>query len=398
MGVSRKPTVLSVFTGAGGLDLGLELAGFQTVACIEVDETARATIRANRPPWPFLDPADVTQVVDVLSPQAIGMSRGELDVLAGGPPCQPFSKAAQWSVRGATGLRDPRARCVEAFIRLLDVFLPRVMLIENVPGFAKGRNNAVPLIEQALARINKQFGVQYSLESRVLNASDYGVPQRRERAILIATRDRCSFQWPEPTHAITPVRAWDALANVHERGYPPLTGRWSALLPSIPEGQNYIWHTPHGGGLPLFGYRTRYWSFLLKLAKNQPAWTIAAQPGPATGPFHWDNRPLTMREMLRLQSFPASWKVAGDRRAQILQVGNATPPLLSEVIGRAIGQGIFGLRYDGSPRLYISRKSTIPPPARLQRVPVPYRRLQGNHLAHPGAGRGPRPVSRPEAA
>jgi DNA (cytosine-5)-methyltransferase 1 len=390
--------VLSVFTGAGGLDLGLELAGFQTVAGIEVDETARATVRANRPTWRFLDPAEVARLAGLLTPQSIGMNPGDLDVLAGGPPCQPFSKAAQWSLRGAAGLRDPRARCVEAFLRLLEVFLPRVMLIENVPGFAKGRNNAIPRIEEALARINRRFNVHYSLQSRILNAMHYGVPQRRERAILVAIRDRRSFQWPDSTHTARPIRAWDALADLREKEHPQLTGRWSALLPSIPEGQNYIWHTPRGGGLPLFGYRTRYWSFLLKLAKDQPAWTIAAQPGPATGPFHWDNRPLTIREMLRLQSFPASWTVAGDRRVQVLQVGNATPPLLAEVIGRAIGQQIFGLRYEGPPSLSISRKTKIPPQTRAQRVPVPYIRLQGDHSPHPGVGRGPRPASRPEAA
>src|SRR5690606_36479620 len=136
----------------------------------------------------------------------------------------------------------------------------------------------------------------------------YGVPQIRERFFMIAARDGSDFTFPEPTHApeqdasgqlalpnVEPYRtACDALGDVEPESTDDLEmqGKWAALLPSIPEGHNYLWHTDRGGGLPLFCWRRRYWSFLLKLAKNLPSWTIQAQPGPAIGPFHWNNRRL----------------------------------------------------------------------------------------------------------
>ena len=101
-------------------------------------------------------------------------------------------------------------------------------------------------------------------------------------------------------------------------------------------------YRPRRRGLPLFGYRCKFWSFLLKLAKNQPSWTLPANPGPSTGPFHWSNRPLSIREMLRLQTFPASWKLPDvSRVTKVRLVGNATPPLLTEILGRSIGAQLF---------------------------------------------------------
>jgi DNA (cytosine-5)-methyltransferase 1 len=121
-------------------------------------------------------------------------------------------------------------------------------------------------------------------------------------------------------------------------------GKWADLLPSIPEGENYLWHTDRGGGMPLFGWRRCYWSFLLKLAKDKPSWTIQAQPGPAIGPFHWANRRLSMRELCRLQTFPDDVVVTGARGSVQRQLGNAVPSLLAEVFARAIRTQLLGLR------------------------------------------------------
>ena len=115
-------------------------------------------------------------------------------------------------------------------------------------------------------------------------------------------------------------------------------GKWADLLPSIPEGSNYLHHTDRGEGMPLFGWRRRYWTFLLKLAKNRPSWTIQAQPGPAVGPFHWSNRRLSVRELSRLQTFPDDVNIVGGKGSAQKQLGNAVPSLLAEVIGRAIRQ------------------------------------------------------------
>jgi DNA (cytosine-5)-methyltransferase 1 len=196
------------------------------------------------------------------------------------------------------------------------------------------------------------------------------------------------FVWPGLSE---PRVAWDAIGDLEpELDLPELKGKWATLLPTVPEGQNYLWHTDRGGGEQLFGYRTRYWSFLLKLAKDQPSWTLPAHPGPSTGPFHWDNRPLSVRELLRLQSFPADWMVEGTRVEQVRQVGNATPPLLAEAIGRSVAAHIAGVATPADDRtLEIPMCRPIPPAHRVKPLPASYRTLIGYHADHPGHGLGP---------
>jgi DNA (cytosine-5)-methyltransferase 1 len=168
-----------------------------------------------------------------------------------------------------------------------------------------------------------------------------------------------------------------------------MRGKWAGLLPSVPEGQNYLWHTARGGGLPLFGWRRRYWNFLLKLAKDQPSWTVQAQPGPSVGPFHWKNRRLSIRELCRIQTFPDDLVITGDRTAAQRQVGNAVPSLLAEVLARAIRQQLLG-QAPSSPvlRLLPPVRRPLPPPEAVLRVAAPFHRLAGDHAPHPGTGRG----------
>ena len=287
---SRERTVLSLFTGAGGLDLGLEAAGFEPVLCVEVDEDSRATLKQNRPGWRLADPGDI----HLLEPDAIlrqaGLKSGELRLLAGGPPCQPFSKSAYWSNGNGRRLHDPRAHTLRAYVRVVEATLPEVLLLENVKGLAyKNKDEGIKLLRRELAAINRRNGTSYALQEIHLNTAAYGVPQMRERLFLVATSDGRSFELPPPTYGegdgLERRRtAWDAIGHLDHETWPPElnpTGRWAALLPSIPEGHNYLWHTPRNhqkDSEPLFGWRTRYWSFLLKLAKNQPSWTIQAEP------------------------------------------------------------------------------------------------------------------------
>ena len=221
-----------------------------------------------------------------------------------------------------------------------------MLLIENVVGFVRSDHGAMRVLHRGLERINRDLGSSYALHHHVLDAADYGVPQHRRRAIVVASRDGKFLEPPEATHRNRPMRAWDAIGDLPDPASAliPL-GTWaSELLPSIPEGTNYQWLTAHGGGEELFGYRTRYWSFLLKLARDRPSWTLSASPGPSTGPFHWNNRQLTVRERLRLQSFPDDWSLAGSVRSQLRMAGNATPPLLAEVIGHALRPKCSGCR------------------------------------------------------
>ena len=175
-----------------------------------------------------------------------------------------------------------------------------------------------------------------------------------------------------------------------------MRGKWGDLLASIPEGQNYLWHTDRGGGRPLFGWRRRYWSFLLKLAKDRPSWTIQAQPGPAIGPFHWKNRLLSHRELCRLQTFPDDVTMLGGRGDVQRQIGNAVPSLLSEVLGREILTQFLGREVKGELRLMPPDKRPFPPAERTLAVPSKFLELLGSHAAHPGTGKGYGAIQRSE--
>jgi DNA (cytosine-5)-methyltransferase 1 len=398
-----KPKVISLYTGAGGLDYGFEAAGFDTAVAVEMNHESCETLRANRP-WRIIE-RDILQVPSAEILKVGGIKKGEAAILIGGPPCQPFSKAGYWSKGDALRLDDPRAATLSAYLRVLEDTTPAAFLLENVEGLAyRGKDEGLRLLLDAIGGINRRTRSKYRPRFQVLNAADYGVPQLRKRVIMIASRDGAEFEFPKPTHADPALTqedlfarlpsyrtAWDALADV---GPEPdedvaLRGRWAELLPSIPEGNNYLWHTDRMGGLPLFGWRRRYWSFLLKLAKNQPSWTVQAQPGPAVGPFHWQNRRLAMRELARIQTFPDDVRVIGSRMEMQRQIGNAVPSLLGEVLAREISRQVLGSRTTSlAPKLLPPDRSPVPPPERVTKVPKKFLPLVGEHSAHPGTGLG----------
>lgn len=394
---------MSLFTGAGGLDIGLETAGFQTRLCIEVDDDARASIKRNRPDWPLATPGDIHAHApkDLLA--VAGLKETELDLLAGGPPCQPFSKSSYWSAGDSRRLLDPRAATLDAYLKMVDATLPRVMLLENVRGLTfDGKDEGFRLLERGLERINRRKKTAYRPKVLHLNAAHYGIPQLRERVFIVAARSGAILNAPTPTHGnhkgLEPFRTtWDAIGDLDAVHLPydlAVSGKWARLLPSIPEGENYLWHTPNGGGEPLFGWRTRFWSFLLKLAKNRPSWTIQAEPGPATGPFHWRSRLLSVRELCRLQTFPDNYVIVGNRRSAQRQLGNAVPCALAELLGLEIQRQLFGVAGLRSHlELIPKRRPSCPPPQRRAKVPKEYLELRGKHRHHPGVGRGPGAVS-----
>ena len=405
-----QPTVISLYTGAGGLDYGFEAAGFRTAAAVEMDAQCCETVRQNRPEWGVIE-CDIHEVPTEEILERGGLVRGDVDVLIGGPPCQPFSKSGYWAKGDSLRLDDPRASTLNAYMRVVQESQPRALLLENVAGMSfNGKSEGVSLLLQFIDEINARVGTNYQPTFQVLRAADYGVPQLRERFFLIAARDGTEFQFPAPTHVadddgaqlsfpgLQPYRtAWDAmgdLPNDQDDSLQP-RGKWAGLLPTIPEGNNYLWHTDRGGGKPLFGWRRRYWSFLLKLAKDRPSWTIQAQPGPAIGPFHWKNRRLSARELCRLQTFPDDVDITGGLSAVQRQLGNAVPSLLAEVLAREIRTQLLDLPPIDMPlRLLPPRRTPVPDPEPLQRVPREYLKHIGDHAAHPGTGQGYRALRR----
>ncbi len=396
-----SPSCISLFTGAGGLDVGLEAAGFAVRLCVEMEPVARATLERNRPQWPLSTPGDIHLLPNAELLRQARVRRREVDLLAGGPPCQPCSKSGYWSLGDSRRLSDPRASTLAAYLRVVEATLPRVLLLENVRGISfRGKDEAVHYLRDGLARINCRNETAYDLSILHVNAADFGVPQLRERVLLIAARDGTPFEPPAPLRGpqgsglAAYATAWDAIGDLRCEADGPdiqLSGKWADLLPSIPEGRNYLWHTPQLGGKPLFGWRTKYWSFLLKLAKNQPSWTIQAAPGPATGPFHWDNRRLSIRELARIQTFPDKYVFEGSYAEAQKQIGNAVPCALGEVLGVEIRRQLLR---DGTrrrnPRLGTpASRMPTPPPEQPHPVPRRYLVLEAGHSPHPGTGKGP---------
>ncbi|ABA87679.1 DNA cytosine C5-methyltransferase, M.Sac I family [Syntrophotalea carbinolica DSM 2380] len=397
---------ISLYTGAGGLDLGLEAAGFETTVAVEIDKWACQTLCHNRPNWNPIE-EDIHNVSCATLSEIGGFNSGEASLLIGGPPCQPFSKAAYWVKGDTKRLDDPRADTLTAYLRVLKDLTPKAFLMENVFGITyKGKDEAIQLLRRIVNEINREKGTKYTFSLGVLNAANYGVPQVRERVFIVGSRDGKEFQFPEPTHQnpesiseslfpLSPwLTSWDAIGDLDELEHENLKvkGKWGDLLPSIPEGSNYLHHTDRGEGLPLFGWRTRYWSFLLKLSKSRPSWTIQAQPGSAIGPFHWKSRRLSPREMCRLQTFPDTYEVLGSLTEIQRQLGNAVPSLIGEVLGREIRRQFFNGKISNPLRLLQKTNNNKFKREVIHPVPPKYLPLQGDHKAHPGTGRGPQAI------
>jgi DNA (cytosine-5)-methyltransferase 1 len=319
--------VISLYTGVGGLDLGFEAAGFETAVAVEIDPEAVATLRHNRD-WPVLD-RDIHTISSKELLKRAGLRAGEVDALIGGPPCQPFSKSGYWASGDTLRLDDPRAGTLGAYLRVLRDTLPKTFLLENVPGLAYQRKSeGLELIARTIRKVNRDRGTSYTLAVAKLNAADFGVPQIRERVFVIGACDGEEFSFPASTHVPAdggrlPLgqrpysTAWDAIGDLENDDEPELRvrGKWADLLPSIPEGENYLWHTHRGGGLPLCGWRRA----LLELPPEARQGTsLVDDPGPA-GP---GDRAIPLEEPapLGLRALPPAdptGRLLGARRSRL---------------------------------------------------------------------------------
>jgi len=338
---------ISLFSGCGGLDLGLHEAGFRTVLASDLEPLCAETWRRNMPSVPFLGGRIGTWTrADVAD--AMGGAIGEIDLIAGGPPCPPFSKSRFYRKDMPRALDDPNGwETINGYLRMLDWVRPRTFILENVKGLAyKVHADA---LETIIARAEK---LGYKVSTDVLNAANFGVPQIRERCFVVGSLD-CEIALPQPTHSSDPVdgrlpwvTAGVVLADLDteenasdERHF--AGGQHHGLLRQVPPGDNYLFFTEKRGHPdPKFKWRGRYWSFLLKLSPDMPSWTIQARRSNNMGPFHWRNRILRIGEIKRLQTFPDDFELAGTVEQQWRQVGNAVPPMLAAAVGRSVAETV----------------------------------------------------------
>jgi|SRR5665213_883392 len=390
------PSVVSVFSGIGGLDAGLERSGFEVVCGIEKSPIAQAALRKLFPHWPLSSIGDVHEVTGAKVLAQIGLKRGDLSLLSAGPPCQPYSKASAW-VRPASRSRDPRASTIPALFRLAADLVPRAILIENVPELVS-QSRGHDTLRKSFDRLNGRTGANYHPTIFDIECSEFGVPQRRRRVFILADREGRTLLAPSVTHGdgsgmLPRLSSWDAIGHLDTEIWSDElrpTGYWADLLSTIPEGENYLHHTARGGGMSLFGWRTKYWSFLLKLAKSRPSWTISATPGPATGPFHWRSRRLSFRELAALQTFPAPRDPGLSLRESQRLMGNAVPSAIGELFGRLIRRDVLGIKSPSGPlTLLPEHRNDCPGAEKATKVAAKYECHAGEHIDHPGVGKGP---------
>ncbi len=345
--VGSRGVAISLFSGAGGLDLGTEDAGYEVVAAVEHNDDAAATMEKN---FTHLRSEvireDILQVPTRDLLKAAKLPAGARpDLLVGGPPCTPFSKSGFWLEWKRSGL-DPDASLLQAYTRVLKEAKPRAFVLENVYALTYNNKASRPAYERLLREID-DAGYHFA-PPKVINAADLGVAQARPRLFIVGVpKGEKLPELPEATHGGSwerratgsserpHVTAGEALANLVTEPEPEdtLRGQYAHLLADIPPGSNYLHYTAERGHPePLFKWRSRYWSFLLKLDPDKPSPTIQAQPGSNVGPFHWDNRRLRVPELKRLFTFPDHFDLVGTRASIQSQLGNSVPPLLARQV------------------------------------------------------------------
>ena len=338
---NRPIRTLSLFSGAGGLDIGFSDAGFQIVESVEIEDRFCETLEMNSGTGKQF-PGSRVNCIDIR--KFGGGHLGKIDFIIGGPPCQTFSAAGR-RANGVLGTTDARGVLFREYVRLLGELNPVGFLFENVYGITGAQNG------EAWAEIRKAFSsAGYRLFFRILDAADYGVPQHRERLIIVGLKHG-EFRFPRPTHGPDSLdknpfyNAGTAVSNVRlaaDESKPGLGGRFGHLLPDIPPGLNYSFYTEKmGHPNPVFAWRSKFSDFLYKADPETPVRTIKASGGAYTGPLHWDNRFFSVGEYKRLQTFPDDYRISGSKQVAVKQIGNSVPPQLARMLALSIQQQVF---------------------------------------------------------
>lgn len=378
--IDGKAISISLFTGAYGLDLGMEQAGFHTVSVVEKDRDAVKTIAINRP---FLQESAIPREIQNVSSQELleeggmvlnlgrALQPGEVDLVTGGPPCQPFSTAGK---RGS--VMDPRGSLFMDFIRIVKEVQPRFFLMENVKGLLSAplrhrpinqRGKDYPPLEpdempgSALKVVLSEMkNIGYNVVYNLLEAADYGVPQNRERVVFIGSRDGETPTFPIPKYCkdgkILPkwLTLEDAITDLVDTerefmAYPESRLKYLRLLEA---GQNWKYlpeelkQEAMGGAYNSGGGKV---GFYRRLSWDKPSPTITTSPHQkATDMCHpVELRCLTVRESARVQTFPDDWIFYGSVSSKYKQIGNAVPVLLAKEMGIYLFNLIHGNKSKG---------------------------------------------------
>ena len=323
----KKRKIISLFSGAGGLDLGFEKSGFEVVWANEYDSTIWDTFKHNFP-FTILDPRSIKKIED------IPINKDEIVGIIGGPPCQSWSEAG--SLRG---INDPRGKLFFEYLRILDLVKPTFFLAENVSGMLSKRNN------NALRNILELFGKDYNVEMKLLNAADYGVPQDRKRVIIVGFRKDMEVKYEFPKPFEDKVTLKDSIWDLRNNSKPAMEK--NKANPSL-KILNHEYMT--GGFSTIYMSRNRVRSW------DEQSFTI--QAGGRHAPCHPQApkmekiekdkmkfvegkedlyRRMTVRECARVQTFPDNFEFKYSSVADgYKQVGNAVPVQLGKILGESL--------------------------------------------------------------
>lgn len=344
---------ISLFSGAGGIDLGFHKAGFKILYSTDNWKLACETLRKNE----LSVKVECKDIHEIDFKKLLkDLKLKKVDCVMGGPPCPPYSKSRFYLTTKQRSMKDSTGfHTLTGFFKAIEEIRPSVFFFENVHGFFyKPHQDAFDYLK------SKSEELGYKLTYGVINTADYGVPQIRERFICVGTKKQFPrFVFPEKTHTdinksgqktISPRRPWVTCGEaIGDLDYPlpqdigNMAGsKHRDLLKLIPPGENYLYLTekrkyPN----PKFKWRSRYWSFLLKLSKERPSWTIQASHSNNMGPFHWTNRFLRIEEIKRIQTFDDNYLIEGNFKEKWRQIGNAFPPLAAKVFAEEIKKQIF---------------------------------------------------------
>ena len=309
---NTKIQAISLFSGAGGLDLGCKLNNIEIKIAVDNDNDSIETLKLNSE---FSKTKIIKQDIKKSKPKDLEKYlNGNKTIIIGGPPCQPFSKNGYWITHNNRKItKDPR-NCISDFFSYVKNLNPDGFLIENVesilhPVNKKAVDNIIHLSEK----------LKYKFKMIRSNALDYGVPQKRKRVFFFGSKRDFSLEEPIKTHFNPDEKN---LLNSNLEPYESVKkhikefqsdkfkeesentehGTYHEELKKVMPGKNYL--SLCDGKKSNFIKNTRFWNFLLKLKPDLPSWTIAAQPGPWVGPFHWTNRRLRVPEIAAIQTFP----------------------------------------------------------------------------------------------